>query len=232
LRRDHGYVEAGDEYPPDSGPATEDSRSPAAQPNDSYLGVERRLRVPLEQAETLVFEPLLALLSRLGISPNAVSAFQVLLILGLFYTLPRWPRGSLLLWLGALASDGVDGMLARRLGRATTFGMLWDQTCDHVREALVVAALAHYGAVRPLWATLYAAAYPAFNLALYLSNRYAVPLALGLKSYLIFYPALIAYLWWGIDALTPALAVATTAMVAGCGVALWRLHGVLQQPME
>ncbi len=231
MATEDGYVDAGDERerPSDHGPVPGgDPRAAADQPNDPYLGLERRLRVPLEQWGAGILEPLIAALSRLGISPNAVSAFQVLLVVGVFYTLPRWPRGSLALWLAAVATDGVDGTLARRLSRASTFGMLWDQTCDLAREALVVGALAHYGVVRPLWATLYAAAYPAFSLALFLCNQYAVPLALALKSYLVFYPALILYLGWGVNALTPALALATVAMAAGCSVALWRLRRAMQ----
>jgi phosphatidylglycerophosphate synthase len=200
----------------------------AAPPNDSYLGIERRLRVPLQRWAGRLLDPLTALLSRVGVSANAVSAFQVLLTAGAFYALPRRPRASLLLWLAALASDGIDGMLARRVGRPSTFGMLWDHTCDHAREALLVAALAHYGLVRPLWATLYAFTYPAQNVTVYLSNHYAVPLALASRNYLTFYPALIAYLGWGINALTPALLLATTTMAAGCGVALWRLHRVMR----
>lgn len=195
---------------------------------DPYAGVERRVRAPLLQGAAALIEPLLDLLGRLGVSPNAVSAFQVFLTVGVFYTLPRWPHGSLALWLAAVVSDGIDGMLARRLDRASAFGLLWDQVCDHTREALVVGALAHYGLVWPLWAVLYAFAYPALNLALYLCNRHRVPLGLAVKPYVALYPALLAYLAWGVNLLTPALALATTAMVAGCAVAFRRLYWVLQ----
>jgi phosphatidylglycerophosphate synthase len=198
-----------------------------APPADPYLGLERRLRVPLLRLGDRLFEPLIAFLSRRGVSPHAVSGLQVLLAASAFYALPRWPRGTLLLWLTALTTDGVDGMLARRSRRASSFGMLWDQTCDHAREALVVASLAHYGLVAPLWAVFYAFAYPALNVVLYLANRYAVPLPLAPRHYLTFYPALIAYLACGTDLLTPALALATAGMAAGCGVALWRLHRVM-----
>lgn len=204
-----------------------EERGAEAEPASPYLGLERRLRVPLQHAGAWLLEPLIALLSRLGISPNAVSAAQVLLAAGVFYTLPRWPATSLLLLLAAAASDAVDGMLARRLGRTSTFGMLWDQACDHAREALVVAALAHYGLVRPLWATVYAFAYPALNLAILLSNRYAVPLALAVRNYLFLYPALVVFLGWGINALNLALALTATGMAAGCGVVLWRLYRVM-----
>lgn len=222
-----GIADEGREPPAHRRAEPERLSTPVDEPVDPYSAVERRLRAPLLRLGEVVLEPLIAMLSRLGVSPHAVSAFQVLLTAGAFYALPRYPRGSLLLWLAALVSDSVDGTLARRLGQVSAFGMLWDQVCDHAREALVVAALAHYGVVAPLWATLYAFAYPVLNLALFLCNRYAAPMAVALKHYMFFYPALIAYLGWGINALTPALALSSTAMAATCGVALRRLHRVM-----
>ena len=196
-------------------------------PEDSCSGLERRLKAPVQRAQAVVLRPLIELLAHLRISPHAVSAFQILLALALFYTLPRARLSCLFIWLGALLLDTVDGMLARELGRSSAFGALWDQACDHTREILVVAALAYYGAAAPLWCTLYAFAYPALNLGLLLSNRHGVPPAGAIKTYLVFYPALIAYLGWGVNCLTPALALATLAMAAQSGLALWRLYRVM-----
>jgi phosphatidylglycerophosphate synthase len=196
-------------------------------PTDSYSGLERRLKAPVQRGQAFFLGPLVTLLQRLGVSPHAVSAFQIVLGLILLYVLPRSPHCALFLWVVALLSDSVDGMLARRLQRASQFGALWDQTCDHVREILVVAALAHHGVAGALWATLYALAYPAFNLALLLCNRHSVPLSFAVKTYLVFYPALIAYLGWGVNYVTPALAIATLAMATGTGIALRRLYSVM-----
>jgi len=229
IQDDYAPMSDGREDSPAGDPAWEKPGTQVIAPvDDPYLGFERRLRAPLQRVGDHVMEPLIGLLARLGVSPHAMSGFQVLLSVGVFYTLPRWPRGSLFLWLAALASDGVDGMLARRLGRASSFGMLWDQVCDHAREVLVVAALAYYGVVPPLWPLLYASTYPAFNLLIFLGNRFATPLALAVKMYLVLYPALIAYLGWGINVLNPALALATMAMVASGGTVLWRLYGAMQ----
>ncbi len=191
---------------------------------DSYSRLERRLKAPVQRAQAAVLGPLIRLLARLGISPHAVSACQILLALVLFFTLPHARLASLFIWLVALVLDTLDGMLARTLGRSSAFGALWDQACDHTREILVVAALASFGLASPLWSTLYAFSYPALNVGLLLSNRYGVPPAAAVKSYLVFYPALIAYLGWGVNYLTPALALATIAMAAQSGLALWRLY--------
>ena len=199
----------------------------AVYPGDSYFVLERRLKPGVQRWLGRLLGPLVNLLCRLRISPDVVSSLQLPLAVGFFCTLPRWPRAGLVLWLLALLCDSVDGMVARRQGRASAFGALWDQACDHCREILVVAALAHYRLVSPLAATLYAFAYPAHNLALLLCNRHGVPLLFSLKTYLVLYPALIAYLGWGVNRLTLALVVAVLAMSASTGLALWRLRGAM-----
>jgi phosphatidylglycerophosphate synthase len=196
-------------------------------PTDSYSSLERRFRARSQRALVYLLGPAVELLWHVGVSPHAVSALQILLAMGFLYLLPHSPRWSLLLWALALLADGLDGALARKLGRASAFGALWDQACDHGREILVVAALAHYGAASAFWATLYASAYPGLNLGLALTNHYGVPLGFAIKTYLVFYPALIAYLGWGVNCLTPALALATLAMAAGIGASLWRLRSVM-----
>lgn len=198
---------------------------PAA--TDSYSGLERRLKARMQPALAGLLGPAVELLRWLRVPPDVLSALQIPLALAFMYLLPRSPRWGLLPWLLALVVDGLDGALARRLGRASAFGALWDQTCDHTREILIVAALAHYGAVGAFWATLYALAYPGLNLALALTNRYGLPLGLAIKTYLVFYPALILYLGWGVNYMTPALALATLAMAAGIGVSLWRLRSIM-----
>lgn len=197
-------------------------------PTDSYSSLERRLRTRTQRALVYLLGPAVELLRYLGVSPHAVSASQILLAMGFLYLLPRSPHWSLLLWSLSLLADGLDGMLARKLGRTSAFGALWDQACDHTREILIVAALAHYGAAGAFWATLYALAFPGLNLALALTNRQGVPVGFVVKTYLVLYPALIAYLGWGVNLLTPALALATLAMAAGIGVSLWRLRSVME----
>jgi hypothetical protein len=84
-----------------------------------------------------------------------------------------------------------------------------------VREILVIAALARTGALSPLPAVLYAIAYPALNLTLFLCNYHRVPLPLALKSYLVVYPALFAHLWLGVNWLDGAASLSIGLMGFG-----------------
>jgi len=179
---------------------------------DSYSSFEHRF---LDRGRWLVYtllKPAVFLLTALGVSPNVVSLAQVGVGVIIVFTVTSYPRLTFLLFLLALLLDSLDGTLARHTGRASPFGALLDQYCDHGREILVIAALARAGALSPFPAVLYALAYPALNLTLYLCNYHRVPLPLALKSYLVVYPALFAYLWFGSNWLDEAVSLSIGLM--------------------
>lgn len=194
---------------------------------DSYSAVERRLLVPARGLLGAVYAPLVRVLAACHVSPNAVSFAQVVLGIGVVVVMGTQPRWALVLFVAALALDGVDGALARATNRATRFGALFDQYCDHFREVIVVSGLALHGALNPFLAGLYGLGYPALNLTLYLCNTYATPLPLAIKSYLIVYPALFAYWWFGVNVVDAAVVLALAAMGALTARGLWQLRGVM-----
>ena len=83
------------------------------------------------------------LLQRLGATPNFITFLGLLLValgsivLYLGYTLLSF----FLLLLGAL-SDAIDGALARRLGKSSSFGAFIDSLLDRVSDALPFIAIA------------------------------------------------------------------------------------------
>jgi len=101
---------------------------------DSYSTLEQRLREPARALLGRIYHPLVLLLAWLRVPPNLVSFSQIPLGLLIVFMITPHPRLALLLITLSLAIDGIDGALARHLGRATPFGALWDGFCDHVRE--------------------------------------------------------------------------------------------------
>ncbi|MGH2378210.1 MAG: CDP-alcohol phosphatidyltransferase family protein [Candidatus Limnocylindria bacterium] len=194
---------------------------------DSYSAAERRILGPARTVLSAIYGPIARALTRIGVTPNAVSLSQILVGIVVVILIPTQPRVALVLFVIALALDGIDGALARASGRVTKFGGLLDQYADHVREVLVVGGLAAHGALHPLIATLYGVAYPGVNLTLYLCNTYRAPLPLAIKTYMTFYPALALYLWAGVNVLDWAgsLAVATMGILVAQG--LWRLRATM-----
>lgn len=191
--------------------------------SDSYSSLERRFLTPARKLLRAVFSPFVALLSALRISPNMVSFSQVILAGVIVWLMPTQPRAAFLLFVAAIALDGIDGALARATNRVTKFGALFDQYCDHIREVIVVAGLAWHGALNPFLAGIYGVTYPGFNLTLYLCNVNRAPLPFAIKSYLVVYPALFVFLWFGVNVLDVAVALSLALMTLVIALGLWQL---------
>jgi phosphatidylglycerophosphate synthase len=197
--------------------------------NDSYSSLERKLLAPARRVVRALFAPIVCALAALRVPPNAVSFSQVILGAVVVALMPTYPRGAFVLFVAAIALDGIDGALARATNRVTKFGALFDQYCDHIREVTVIAGLAWHSALNPFLAAMYGVTYPAFNLTLYLCNHYRAPLSFALKSYLVVYPALFAYLWFGANFLDAAIALAIGVMALAIIAGLWRLSRAMDQ---
>ena len=95
---------------------------------------------------TNVFNPVVTLLLRWGVSPDAVTLVGTLGVAA--GALVFFPQGYLLagvLFVTAFVfSDLVDGAMARRSGRTSVFGAFLDSTLDRVGDAAIFAGLAMY----------------------------------------------------------------------------------------
>jgi CDP-diacylglycerol---glycerol-3-phosphate 3-phosphatidyltransferase len=108
---------------------------------------------------TKVFTPVVKLLLRMGVSPDAVTVVGTLGVCA--GALIFFPRGDL--FVGVLVitafvfSDLIDGAMARMSGRTSPFGAFLDSTLDRVGDAAIFGGLAMYY-VGPgdndLWAAL------------------------------------------------------------------------------
>jgi CDP-diacylglycerol--glycerol-3-phosphate 3-phosphatidyltransferase len=89
--------------------------------------------------------PLVRLLARLGVSPNALTVAGVVITtagaLAFFLQHPR--IGGFLVLLGGLC-DAIDGSLARSAGKATRFGALLDSSVDRYAEFVMLFGIGGY----------------------------------------------------------------------------------------
>jgi len=92
-----------------------------------------------------ITEPIARFFIRLGASPNHVTLLGVLLMAGVaaLLALGRLRAAGFLMLVGA-GADGVDGVMARLLGRPTRFGAFFDSTMDRYSEALALLGLFIY----------------------------------------------------------------------------------------
>jgi phosphatidylglycerophosphate synthase len=188
---------------------------------DSYSSLERRFLKPVRDFLARLYSPLVRLLARYGVSPNAISLIAPVLGLVFVHTVRYNLRLSFFIWLPSMLVDGVDGALARYTGQASDFGALVDQVSDHTRETLIVAGLTATGALSPLWGSLYPFVYTALNVMLFLGNYYGAPAPLAIKSWMVLYPAITLYLLWGYNCLNWATPLSIALMAATI------VHGLL-----
>jgi len=190
---------------------------------DSYSAFEHKFIGAFRQRLLWVTRPLISLLARTGVHPHALSASQIPGGFILLALVPAYPRLAFVLLLVLLLIDGLDGALARATGKASAFGGLVDQYCDHIREVTVVAGMALWGGLALLPAVLYGLIYIGLNLTVYLANAYHAPVPWAVKSYLVVYPALFLYLWFGVDWLTAAVVLSELLMLVVIAIGLRNL---------
>lgn len=93
-----------------------------------------------------ILQPIVSLLLRLGVSPDAVTLVGTLGVCA--GALIWFPRGEfvvgVLVVTAFVFSDMVDGAMARQSGRVSKFGAFWDSTLDRVGDAAVFGGLVLY----------------------------------------------------------------------------------------
>ena len=86
---------------------------------------------------TKVFTPVASLLLRLGISPDVVTVVGTIGVCGA--ALYFYPRGEVIV--AFIFSDTIDGVMARRSGRSSTWGAFLDSTLDRVQDGAIFGGL-------------------------------------------------------------------------------------------
>jgi CDP-diacylglycerol--glycerol-3-phosphate 3-phosphatidyltransferase len=114
-----------------------------------YIKKERKLtlsgKVEIKNKLRGLLDPLVALLSHLGISPLSVTIFGIVLsaVGAVFVAMGSLLWGAIVL-VAAGICDTLDGSLARREGTESTFGAFIDSTGDRIAEILYYGALVFY----------------------------------------------------------------------------------------
>ena len=95
---------------------------------------------------TAAFSPVIRLLLRLGVSPDAVTVVGTAGVVA--GALLFFPRGELMVGVLVITafvfSDLIDGAMARQAGRSSSFGAFLDSTLDRIGDAAVFGGLAMY----------------------------------------------------------------------------------------
>ena len=92
-----------------------------------------------------ITDPIVAVLAKAHVTPNAVTTVGVLGAAGAAVLLARgqFLAGGIVV-LAAGAMDLLDGALARATGQVTRFGQVFDATMDRVSEAAILFGILYY----------------------------------------------------------------------------------------
>jgi CDP-diacylglycerol--glycerol-3-phosphate 3-phosphatidyltransferase/CDP-diacylglycerol--inositol 3-phosphatidyltransferase len=94
----------------------------------------------------VLLAPIVNLLLRLGVSPDAVTLVGTVGVSA--GALAFYPRGEFLVGTIVITafvfSDMIDGAMARKSGRVSSFGAFYDSTLDRVGDAAIFGSLALY----------------------------------------------------------------------------------------
>src|SRR3954466_478843 len=98
-----------------------------------------------------VIEPVAGWLVRRGVHPNTITVFGTLCTVagGVIYAYGHISIGGWFLGLTALF-DVLDGTVARRTGKSSTFGAFLDSSLDRVADGAVLGGLAVFYALNPV----------------------------------------------------------------------------------
>lgn len=93
----------------------------------------------------VVLDPVAGFLLKLGLTPNSVTLFGLLLsaTAGVFAGLGNFLVAGLILLIGA-PLDAVDGAMARKRGQPSRFGGFFDSVIDRYSELFVLGGLLFY----------------------------------------------------------------------------------------
>lgn len=96
----------------------------------------------IKQGYLRLIDPVADLLVRRGVSPNAITTVGTLCTIagGVIYAVGHIKTAGYFLGITALF-DVLDGTVARRSGRSTTFGAFYDSTLDRVADGFVLGGL-------------------------------------------------------------------------------------------
>lgn len=89
--------------------------------------------------------PVARLFSSIGLHPNYITLFGLLLFIGAawFCAVSRWYYALTAVIIGS-CMDGLDGILARENDMKSRFGAILDSTCDRISEIALLGGIAFF----------------------------------------------------------------------------------------
>lgn len=181
------------------------------------------------------FGGMVAVLIKLGISPNTISALGVLCLVPFGFLLALAPptpgvlTAAMVFLALHITLDGLDGALARRLGQAGPGGTLVDMVCDHGGMVIVSLQLALAGLANGAVAGLYIATYTLLIVFIVWLNALNRPFKLLVRTKYLLYALILLWAITGWDIFTEFMLFISVYHLIPIAVGFYRLRTELDQ---
>ena len=164
---------------------------------------EQAAQEKFKQQRDSAFSPIVRLLQACGITPNVVSALGMLALAPFVYLVivhaeDPWKIAlSCSFLLLHIALDGLDGPLARRMGKEGPAGAFIDMCCDHGGAVIVVWAVSWAGLIDGTIGNIYVFSYTMAVVFIIWMNALEQPFRFVFRSKYFFYAAIFTLGWIG-----------------------------------
>lgn len=109
----------------------------------------------LQKFKDRVFQPLCDILKQWRVAPDTLSWLGLIMVAPFIYFFPFNPWISFIFVALNGVLDGLDGALARALGRQSARGAFLDHCLDYLGFFIIFLTLLFYNIVNPFWAAVY-----------------------------------------------------------------------------
>jgi phosphatidylglycerophosphate synthase len=162
---------------------------------------------------TKIFLPISRLLNWLRITPNMVSYFGMLMLVGFIYFIISNPLIACVFLFLHVIIDAFDGPLARLTGKDGDAGAFTDIVCDHSGMFIVSIALIYYNFVDGFFAAIYIYIYTIMILLTIIRNKMKIPAKLVIRSKYYLYLLYGVWAFFGYNYMTEGMILFTLLML-------------------
>jgi len=160
-----------------------------------------------------IVRPFILFFNKIGITPNMLTLFGLLMLIPFVYFFFFNPWISFLFLILNLFFDGVDGSLARFLKKDSSVGEFLDKGADYFSFIVVFFTFLYFGMLSPFWAAAHVLNYALMQSFVMFAQIRKINIFPILRPKFIIYFFFIVWIFTGQNFFDPVLVVLTVYLI-------------------
>lgn len=181
-----------------------------------------------EEWRTRILQPISRILAAIGVTPNMISAFGMLMLIGFIAFIRLNPLYAILFLALHVILDAFDGSLARYMKLDSNAGALVDMICDHTGMVIVTTTLVYQGFIQGTIGLLYVYLYTLMIVCIIVLNRFGMALRFVIRTKYFLYALVAMWAIWRIDYVNTAIIAFILLMIAPTTIGFCKLYRYFQ----